>query len=323
MRDHRRHKHDARERADDDRGPKRAGHSDERLLGGVFRLGGRRDDGGGAKARLVGEQAAGAAELQRHQKTGADRAAERGLRREGALEDEADRAAENGRVHQQDHDAPAGVGNCHDGNELLAHVRDGLHAAEDDDAHQHDDGDANRPVGDAGNRGRDDAGHGRRLHRRARADGGDDSERGERDAAELRPPGTRAVFAREGAFPHVHGTAEHVARMVAHAVAHRGVDFHILRGHAEHARDPHPEDGARAACQDCRGNTDDRPRADGRGKRRRKRAEVGDIALALRRAAAPRHAKRLGQLALNEARANGEEDMGAEQERDHRRPPHD
>ena len=293
------------------------------VLGRVFRLSGSRDDGGGAKARLVGEQAAGTAELQRHQKTGADRAAERGLRREGALEDEADRAAEGRRVHQQNHDAPAGVGNCHDGNELLAHVRDGLHAAEDDDAHQHDDGDADRPVGDAGNRGRDDAGHGRCLHRRARADGGNDGERGERDAAELRPPRARAVFAREGAFPHVHGAAEHVARMVAHAIAHRGVDLHILRGHAEHARDPHPEDGARTACQDSRGNADNRPRADGRGKRRRKRAEVGNVALALRRAATPRHAKRLRQLALDEARANGEEDMGAEQKRNHRRPPHD
>ena len=79
-------------------------------------------------------------------------------------------------------------------------------------------------------------------------------------------------------------------------------DLGILRGNAEHAREPYPEHRARAAREDGRRHAHDVARADGGGKRRGKRAELADIAFGV--VVLPQgHLDGGRQLALDDARA--------------------
>ena len=97
-------------------------------------------------------------------------------------------------------------------------------------------------------------------------------------------------------------------------------DLGILRGNAEHAREPYPEHRARAAREDGRRHAHDVARADGGGKRRGKRAELADIAFGV--VVLPQgHLDGGRQLALDDARAERQEDVRAQQQDDHGRTP--
>ena len=242
---------------------------------------------------------------------------------------QAERLTEQRPVEHEYDDAARSVGHSHERHELLAHLRDGLYAAEDDRRDEHHDNDADDPCGNV-RIGRDDAGHGGGLHGRAGADSGDGGERGECHSAELRPPGGAPVrtgiarsliVAPERAFPDVHGAAEHGSVVIAHAVLHGRVHLGVLCGDAEHAgepasRAPRPGPPSDDGC----GHAHDGTGADGGRKRRCEGAEVADVTFAFR-VARQRQLDGAGQLALDEPRLEREEQMRPQQERDHGRTP--
>ncbi len=306
VREHRGNEHDAGEGADHDGVPEGAGHGHERLACGVARRCRRGHDGSRAQARFVGEQAACAAELDGRHNAAAKKAAEGRLGVKGALEDERDCLANIVPVHANDGNAAPGIGDSHEGHELLAHAADDLHAAEDDDAHQDDDGEADSPRGNAREVRGDDARHGTRLYGRADAEACHGGEQREEHRADFRPRGGGAVGLFEGAQPSVHRAAEHLALVVFHAVFDRCVGFGVLGGDAEDAGEPHPQNGARAARHDGRGHADDVARADGGRKRRAQRAELRNVAFGIG-VFGHRELNRLEELALDEARSKREE----------------
>ena len=110
--------------------------------------------------------------------------------------------------------------------------------------------------------------------------------------------------------------------MVFDAILHRGVDLGILGGDAEHAREPHPEHGARAARDDRGGHADDRAGADGARQGGDQGAELAHVAFAAL-VFDDGHLDGLRQLALNETRTNSQKDVGAQQQCDHERTPND
>ena len=109
--------------------------------------------------------------------------------------------------------------------------------------------------------------------------------------------------------------------MVFDAVAHGDVDLGVLGRDAKDAGQPHPEDGARAAGDDRRGNAYDGARSDGAGEGRDQGAKLTDVAfgpLILH----DRHLDGLPEPALREPEAAGEKHVRAEKQGNHHWPPH-
>ena len=305
--------------ADDHRAPKRAGHGHERLARGVLRLGGGADERSRTQARLVREQAARTAELQRHDDAASHRTAEGRARGEGTFEDQPERLADERPVANEDIGAAQNVRDAHDGHELLADVGDGSQAAHDDEqgATAHDGGDDPGLHAEVRLRNRGD---GAGLHSRSDSEDSKACHDGEPDGHELRPPRNGAVGTLVALLPHVHGAAHHVALAVLHAVLHGRVDLGVLRCHAQDTREPHPQHRTRAAGEHCRGHADDGTRSQRGGKRGGHGAEVADIALS---AVVLRDGKLegQGQFSLDALGADGGVNVAAQQQDDHRRPP--
>ena len=160
----------------------------------------------------------------------------------------------------------------------------------------------------------------RGLDSRTGSQSRDDGEQGEQNRAGLCPFGRRAVRALEGALPGVHGAADHLALVVLHAVADRGVDLGVLRRDAEDAGEPHPEDSTGAARDDRGGNADDGASANRASKRSHESAELRDIALGVF-VFLHRHLDGCRQLALDEPESDGEENVRSQKQANHYRAP--
>ena len=317
------HEHEAREQADDDGIPERAGHGNERLASGVLRRGGRRDERSRAHARFVGENAALEAELQSQGDRGANRAAGGARRSEGAHDDLTNGFTKVLTVQANNDDAAHHVEDGHDGNELLAHAGNRLDAAQNDNGHKRHDHDADEPLRNG--RAVDERrvvqciGERVRLGRSANAERGQRREQGKqhsKHAAEL--------LVLEAALERIHRAAEHLAGVVFHAVLHADEDLGVLGGDTQNTGDPHPEDGARAAEQKARAHADDVARTDGGSERRGERAELGDVAVGVGRIVlGDRQLDAGAKLALDEASANRHEDVRAKQQQNHDGAPHE
>ena len=225
-------------------------------------------------------------------------------------------------IDGEDNHAAAKVSDGHEWHELLGNARDGFHAAENNERHGDGDHERDSPIGNAREARLDDAGDSRRLHRGARADGGDNGEGGKRYGAELGPPGHAAIGAFKRALPCVHRAAEHFALVIFHAVFDRREYLAVFGRDAEYAGEPHPEHGARAASDNRGGNADDRSRADGARERRDERAKLAYVAFGVF-VFGEGQFDGCRQLALNEPCANGQEDMRAQEQANHRRAPYD
>ena len=314
------HEHEAGHEADHHSRPERAGRGNERLTCGVLGRGGCCDDRRGSEARLVREQPACAPVLEGDHDTASDGSSEGGLCSERAFEDLHQCSAEVLVVDHEDDDAAERIGNRHEGHEFLANVGDGLDAAKDNDGNEDRDYDGEHPLGNDGEIAADDARHRRGLDGGAGSQSCDYGEQGEQHRAGFCPFGGRAVGAFEGAFPSVHGAADHLALVVFHTVANRGVDLGVLRSDAEHAGEPHPEDGTGSARDDRGGNADDRAGADRAGERGHERAELRDIALGVI-VILYRHLDCRRQLALDEPESDGEENVRSQKQANHYRAP--
>src|SRR6058998_1416020 len=95
----------------------------------------------------------------------------------------------------------------------------------------------------------------------------------------------------------------------------------VLGRDAEDARQPHPEDGARTARGHRRRDADDVAGADGRGERGGERAEVAHVAFALGRARKGEPDRR-AEVALDDAQADGQVEVRADEEDEERPAPH-
>lgn len=317
------HEHETREQADNDGVPERTGHGNERLASGVLRGGGRRNQRSRAHARFVGENAAFETELQSERDRGTNRAASGAGRGEGANDNLANRLTKELAVYANDDDAARHVENSHDGNEF-SHTREidlmpprmtiatsatttmptshcGMAAPSMSDvlysasASEFDWVEA--PMPNAGQR---------------------------REQREQHSQHATELLVLEAALERVHRAAEHLARVVFHAILHADKHLGILGGDAQDAGDPHPENGARAAEQKARAHTDDVARADGGSQRCRKRAELGDVAIGVGRVVlSDRQLDASAKLALDEPGANRHEDVRAQQKQNHDGTPHE
>ena len=225
-----------------------------------------------------------------------------GLRQQGGILDENEHAADH-------------VADGHDGNQETADAGNALHAAQDDRRRDGGHDAAGDPAQDQVGLGFDvlaqqvDDGAG--LEHVADSEGGDGGEDGKQHAQ---------PFLAEAVLEGVHRAAGMAAVGQAHAVLHGQHGLGVLGGDAEDTGEPHPEHGARTADRDGAADPDDVAGADGRGESGHERAELGDLALTLR-LAREGDADGARQVALDEAGADAEEEVRAEQQHDEGRAP--
>ena len=231
---------------------------------GVGHVGLRVGVGRGTHTGLIGEQAALGALADSGLDGVAEATADDGLRLERILEDHAEGGGDVLDAGDEDRQTAQQEDTGHDGNELLRHGGQPLHAAQEDNGandHQHD---AHDPGGNAEGRlhgGADGVG----LHHAAHEAQRQNDRHGEEACKEL----AKAALERRGDV--VHGAALDVAVRPHDAgiLGQRGLC--VDGGHAEESDDPHPKDGAGAAGEDRAGGTHDvagtHLRGDGGGQR--------------------------------------------------------
>ena len=203
----------------------------------------------GAHAGFVGEQAALCALAQ----SGDDAeggAAYRGLRVEGALEDQGQGCRQVGDVGDDDCQAADQVDNCHDRHQLFRDGGNAGNAADEHEAGQHCHDDAHGPRGNAEGGvagGCDGVG----LNHAAHEAQGQDDGHGEEAGQDL------AAGALKGSADVVDRTAVDgaVGHFLTGCLGKHGLG--VVGGHAQEGDDPHPEDGARATDQDSAAGTHD------------------------------------------------------------------
>ena len=244
-------------------------------------------------------------------------------RGEGAHDNLTNRLTKELAIYANDDDAARHVENGHDRNEFLAHTGNRLDAAQNDDSHKRHDHDANEPLRNG--RAVDERRVVQRVGKRVRLGRSANAERGQRrEQREQHSQHATELLVLEAALERVHRAAEHLAGVVLHAVLHPDEHLGVLRGDTQDAGDPHPEDGARSAEQKARAHADDVARSDGGGKSRGQRAELGDVAVGVGGVILGDGQLDAGaDLALDEAGADGHEDVRAKQQQNHDRAPHE
>ena len=206
-------------------------------------------DGAGAKAGLVGEDAAGDTLLHADEQT-ADGAAREGSGIERTGNDGLEHIGQTLKIQHHDARGQRDIEQRHKGHQLFAHAANALDAAQQhqryqqghDDAHHKVQGGKRTAAHDAvfqqgGVNGRNDGVH---LCGIAGAEHGQHAEQGIQHSKKL-PMLAQAVF------NVVHGAAYPFAGLAALTVIHRQRDFGELGAHAQQGRAPHPEHRTRAA----------------------------------------------------------------------------
>ena len=319
---HRRVLHDGRDehetghKADNDRRPERAGRGNERLTHRIARLRGGRDERRGAHAGLVREQTARHAVLERETDAAADQTARDRARPEREREDRPEGREDVVEVDAEDDDAAEHIEQRHDRNQLFAHGRDALDAAEDDDGGndaEHDaDGDARNADGQVG---LDDLRDGVDLRAAA------DAERCEhRKQREQHGERFAEFLPFQSALERVHRAAHHAAVCGLHAVLDRDQALRVLGRDAEHAGQPAPQYRARTAEIDRRADADDVARADGGRERGRQRLKLTDVARGVR-VLGHGQANARERLFLDKSGAQRHKNVRAAQQDEHGRAP--
>ena len=154
-------------------------------------------------------------------------------------------------------------------------------------------------------------GDGIRLYGAADAEGGEGGKEGEEDTE---PLPSQSLF--EG----IHRTAKHLSTLGLDAVFHGKKTFGILGGDTEDTGEPAPEYGAWSTQGDGSGHTYDITGTDGRGKGCGEGSELGDIASGIL-VLLEGQRYRLENLTLWKVKANRQENVGSQQQDDHRPPP--
>ena len=323
VRDEGGHQHEAGDKAHDDGVPEGARHGNKRLTCGVLRGCRSGDERRGAHAGLVGEDAALEAELQSECHRRADSTAGSACGSERAFDDLTDRFAEVLTVDADDNQAAHHIEERHNGDKLLAHPGNGLDAAQDDDGDEHHDDRAHKPLRDG--LAVDERSVVESVGERVRLRGSADAESGQRrEQGEQDSENATKLLVLEAALKRIHRAAEHLAGVVLHAVLHADEDLGVLGGNAQDARNPHPEDGARAAEQKARAHADNVAGADRGSKSRGQRAELSDVAACVGGVVlGDRHLDARAELSLDEAGTDGHEDVREQQQQDHDRTPHE
>ena len=314
----------ARNGADDDGIEERARHVDVALADRIIRVGSSRRDGRGAHAGFVGETAAGDAVADGVHNThgnGAQDTAADGFGIKGHDEDLVQAVGNGGNIAEDAGQATCHVEDGHGGNQDGRNAGNGFDAAQDDDQGQ--DGQAHAGDHDGNlkgliQRGRNGVG----LGQVADAEGRQHSEEGEQEAQDL-----AGVLVLEAILHGVHGTAGHFALDVDFPILDGEHAFAELARQAEAGGNPHPDQGAGAAGEHGRRHADDVARADGGRQGRHQGGKRGNIPFAERfrtgftaehllqgvRQVAPRQ----------EAQLESQEHAGADQQRQHDRPPYE
>ncbi len=184
-------------------------------------------------------------------------------------EDQVERGRDRGGVHHQHHRGSDQVGQAHEGNQRRGHNADAADTAENHQA-DHDHGDqAGRPQRHREG-GFQRVGHAVDLHHVANAEAGQPAEDGERSA---KPDPLLAQPVLDG----IHRAADVLATVVLLAVVNRQHDLAVLGGHTDQRGAPHPEQRARAAEEDRRGDAGDVAGTYRCGQRRHQRLERADL----------------------------------------------
>ena len=209
-------------------------------------------------------------------------------------------------VDDEDIDATEHIEECHERHQHAAHLRDGLHATDDDGCAE-----------DGDHRARDvrrdailvfhERGDGVRLHRTSDAERGEGGEEGEEDGEPLPA---------QSLLQGIHRTAEHSAPASLHTIFHGKQSLCIFGGDTKHTCEPAPEHGSRTTEGDGCGDTDDVARADGGGEGCGKGTKLRYVARGI---LVPFHREfdGLEYLPLRKAQADGQEDMSSQQEYNH------
>ena len=235
-----------------------AHHGHHALIVGVGHLGKSMGMGRGTHTGFVGEEAAGHAVAHGFAHGDAECAAAGGLRIEGHDENGLEGAGQGGNVGEDDDEAAADVQKRHERHELFHDPGNALCAAEEDGGGNERHNDAHEHGGNSEG-GAEGRAYGVGLHHVAHEAEGEDDGHGEEGG---KGP---AEGSGEGCADIVGRSADGFAALVGALVLLGQHGFGIVGGHAEEGAEPHPENGARAACGDGRGRARNVARAHLRG----------------------------------------------------------
>ena len=308
--------HERGDRADDQRVDDRAQHGDEALVDRVLDLGGGVRNRRRALTGFVREDAACDAFLHgQHQQADRDTGAG-AVEAEGPFEDHGESARDRVEVHADHNQTTDKVGDGHDRHEAAGHAGNPLDAAQNDGAcgcGEDERCDERRDAVAAVQRIRDGVG----LDRGACAPAGQNAQRCEQTAQ----PGP---FRAHAVLDVVHRAADMASFVIDLTEADGEHAFGVFRGGADNCRDPHPEHRARPANGDGGRDAGNVAGPDGRREGGHQRAEWRDIAFVI----LVRFFEQLPECERHlddrkQSEADCEIKACAEQEQQHRRPPHE
>ena len=277
-------------------------------------------DGSGTQTGLVGEDAAGEALTHGDHDGVAKDTAAHSLKAECGSEDGAESSGDVRGAQDDDADTGGHVEHGHEGNQERGDLADALGTAQnhdaDDDGQQHA-GELRLQAEQAVHGAGDLAG----LSDVADTEGGQTAQNGEDDSQGL-PALAQTVL------DVVHGAALIDTLGVLLAELHGQDDLGVLGAHTEESGDPHPEHGAGAAHEDGAGDAGDVAGADGTGQSGTDCLEgaqvfAGVIFLLGEQGTQSVLHDEAEPADLDPAGAEGQEDAGADQKRQHDGAPHE
>ena len=238
-------------------------------------------NGTGAKAGLVGENAAGHTLLHTDEQA-ADGAAGERCRVERTRNDGLEHIGQALKVQHHNAHGQHDVEQSHKGHQLFAHAANALDAAQQHHGHQHGHCDANHEV-----QGRKRTAAHHAVLQQSGIDSGNDgiylcgiagAKHGQHAKQGIQHSKKLPMLA-QAVFNVVHGAAYPFARLAALTVVHRQRDLGKLGAHAKQGRTPHPEHGTRSANGNRACHTGNVAGAHGAGQRGAHRLKGGHGAI--------------------------------------------
>ena len=263
--------------ADDDGVSKHLKDAEHALLHRLFGVGAGMGDGAGAKAGLIGKDAAGDALLHADEQA-ADGAAGEGSWVEGTGHDGLQHIGQAGQVEPYYAHSQHDVEQRHEGHQLFAHAADALDAAQQHHGHQHGHDDARDEV----QRAQETAAH-HTVFQQGGVHSGHDgvdlggiagAEHGQHAEQRVQKCQELPAFA-QTVLDVIHGAAHPLAGLTALTEMHGQGHLGKLGAHAQQRGAPHPEHGTRAADGNGACHTGDVAGAHGAGQCGAHRLEGG------------------------------------------------
>ncbi len=253
---------------------KHTDHGDDTLIVGLLYLGNGVGMGSGAHAGLIGKQAALDALADGGLQRIAKAAADDGIGFKSILEDHTEGLGDVADAGDQDNEAKEQIEGSHDRHQLFGHRGDPVDTAEEDKTSQSRDDQAHDPAGNAERIGAG-LGDGVGLHHAAHETQSQNDGNGEEYCQEA------AKLVVERLLDVEHGAAGNAAVLVDDPGLLCQYGFGIDGGHAEKGDDPHPEDCAGTADQNCTAGADNVAGSDLGGNGSGQRLEGAHAALVL------------------------------------------